>query len=274
MDDTFKSIAFGFLGFAVFHGCLEARAHQDIKHQVEESFHHTGKVEISLQPRGVFGLYSNDIYAIDVYGEKLQADALPFGVVKKRSWQGSIQHLRLHYHDFRLRSLHIDKLDADIPKVKYDVGEALRHEKLLLRGSGTGPASVGLKTDSLALFITKKYPNFFSDLNISLQPEHVLLTGKTSILGLRAPFKVAGHLIQRDARFIDLVAEEIELNGIRVMPQTAQTVVNRLNPVLDIDTDLGLKGIFTIGDVQLDTEFVTIRGKITFPILNSAEPVK
>ena len=66
MDDGLKNIAFGFLAFAVFHGCLEARAHQDIKHQVEDAFHHTGNVRVELQPRGMFGLYANDIRSIDI----------------------------------------------------------------------------------------------------------------------------------------------------------------------------------------------------------------
>ena len=265
MDDGLKNIAFGFLAFAVFHGCLEAKAHQDIKHQVEESFHHTGSVQIALQPRGLFGLIANDIRSIDVYGLRLQADNLPFGVHTKHSWQGSIQHLRLHYRDFRLRTLHIDRLDADVPNVKYDVQEALYREKLLLRGAGIGPASVALKTESLTLFINHKYPDFYSDLNIKLNPGQVILSGKTSILGLKLPFQVTGHLIQRDARYIDLIAEQILINGIRVMPQTAQSLVDKINPVLDINTDLGLNGIFTINDVSVDTEFITIRGLITFP---------
>ncbi len=265
MEDGLKNLAFGFLAFAVFHGCLEARAHQDIKHQVETAFHHTGNVQVTLKPRGIFGLFGNDISSIDVYGKRLQADDLPFGLHVKHSWQGSIQHLRLHYQDFRLRSLHVDRFDADIPNVKYDVNEALSREKLLLRGAGIGPASVGLKTDSLTVFINHKFPNLFSDLIITLQPGHVTLSGKTSIIGIRAPFQVDGHLIQRDSRYIDLIAENISINGIHVMPKTAQSLIDKINPVLDINTDLGLNGIFAINDVAIDSEFITIRGSITFP---------
>jgi hypothetical protein len=55
------------------------------------------------------------------------------------------------------------------------------------------------------------------------------------------------------------------LNGRETAPAFAQTRANAINPVLDIDRDLGLAGFLYITEVEVGEGIVTIRGRATVP---------
>src|SRR5437588_12218578 len=105
MDDTLKNLTFGLLALLVLHGGLEQRAKRDINRQVRETFAYTGQVRTTIEPRGMLGLLASDIYAVDVYGERLRTDRLPFYLYPRAGWKGRIQHLRLHPSDVTLSGL-------------------------------------------------------------------------------------------------------------------------------------------------------------------------
>ena len=100
MDDTLRNAAIGLAAFLVLHVSLEHRAKRGAERQVYESFNRTGHVRARLEPRGWFGLETSDFWAVDVYGEDLKTDRLPFHVYPRKGWKGSIRHLRLHLKRF------------------------------------------------------------------------------------------------------------------------------------------------------------------------------
>src|SRR5438105_2149964 len=115
MDDTLRNVTFGLLAFFILHGSLEQRARRGAERQVSEIFNHTGHVEARLTPRGLLGLEAANFWAVDVYGEGVSAERLPFSVFPRGGWKGSIRHLRLHLKRFTLAGLPIRSFEADIP---------------------------------------------------------------------------------------------------------------------------------------------------------------
>ena len=265
MDDTLQNVTLGLLALFAIHGSLEQRARRGAERQVSESFNHTGQVRARLAPRGLLGLEASDFYAVDVYGEDLQADRLPFYVYPRKGWKGSIRHLRLHLRRFTLADLPIRLFDADIPFATFDIGHALYKSRLVLRGTGSGPAAVAVDAQGLTAFIKRKFSATLSDVTVSFPNHKVLITGKASLFSALSPITTTGVLVPREGRYLELAEPEIRLNGVLLSPQGTAGLLKQINPVLDTDKDLGLGGYFVMERVEVGEDEVIITGRATIP---------
>lgn len=55
------------------------------------------------------------------------------------------------------------------------------------------------------------------------------------------------------------------MNDAPVPDSMAAGLIQPVNPVLDVVNDLGLGGFFTISEVEVDSQCVTVRGRLTIP---------
>jgi len=266
MDDSLKTFVFGFLGLIVIHGSLEKRARRDAARTAEEAFQHSGVIHARIEPRGMFGVFASRLYSIDIDGEGLKSDRLPFVAVPRSGWKGQIRHLRLHFGHLTLNGLPVERFEADIPDVTYDIGRALYRDKLVIRGAGEGPASVRIDAAGLRAFIDRKYSRILSEVEVAFQDNRVAITGKLLVFGAPTPFLATGELEPRTGRYIDLVKPTIEMNGRPLSETAASNLLKQINPVLDISTDLGLEGYFTLSSVSIGDKAITVFGRAAIPI--------
>lgn len=266
MDNTVVSLVYGLLGLIVVHGSLEKRIQHDATRNVQASFDSYGSVRTSVMSSGVFGAFANRLYSIDVYGDDVSSDRLPFVAIPRRGWKGSIRHLRLHLTRIHLAGLPVDSFYADIPDVRYDLGHALYKDRLVIRSAGEGPARVAIGSESLRTYILRKYSNLMDSVVVAFEPPRVIISGSITILGKRSSFSAAGQLRARDRRFVDIVDPSVQLGGVATSELFNQTLLRQINPVLDIERDLHLKGYFEISDVQVKMSGIVVDGTARVPV--------
>ena len=266
MDDTLRNVAIGLAAFLVLHVSLEQRARRGAERQVFESFNRTGHVSARLEPRGWFGLETSDFWAVDVYGEDLKTDRLPFYAYPRTGWKGSIRHLRLHLKRFTLAGLPIRAFDADIPSATFDIGHAVYKSRLVLRGTGSGPATVAVDANGLKAFIDKKFRNTLSDVTVHFVNHQVIIEGKANLLGNLNPISTTGILVPREGRYLDITEPQVRINGTLVTLAVTESLLKQINPVLDTDADLGLGGYFVMERVEVGDDEIVITGRASIPI--------
>jgi hypothetical protein len=266
MDDTLKTVIFGFLGMIVFHASLEKRAQHDATRQVSASFRNTGSIRAVTEPRGMFGALANHFYAVDIYGTGQSTEHLPFLAFPREGWKGHIRHLRLHFNDLTLKGLPVSRFEADIPNVTYDLGQALYKDRLVIRGAGTGPATVTIGAEGLKTFILKKYGRSMREIQIGFADHKVVISGRILLLGAQSPFVAIGELVERDGRYVDLTRTSVDLNGKPLAPEVAASMLKQINPVLDIATDLDLADYLKITHVSIGAAEITVFGQASIPI--------
>ena len=267
MDDTLKSAIFGLLGLIVIHGSLERRVHHDAARQINEAFDGTGKIETRVTTSGMFGILSNRIYAVDVFGEGMATSRLPFTVIPRSGWKGNIRHLRLHLRRFQLNGVAVDRFEADIPNVSYDLGHALYKDRLVMRSAGHGPAVVTIGPESLRKFVLKKYSGVLDDVAVSFPDKQVSISGSLLLFARPTPFSAIGRLRISNGRYIELVEPVVQLNGRPMLPGMMQLTLSRINPVLDVDVDLGLRGYFRMESVRFGDNEIEVSGEAGIPTL-------
>jgi hypothetical protein len=266
MDDTLRNIAIGLGAFLAFHVVLGSRAHRSAVQQVARSFDHTGSVQVHLRPSGLFGLELNDFATVEVDGEGVRAEHLPFFVFPREGWKGSIHHLRLRLTDMLLAGLPVTRFDADLPHVSYDIGEAFNRGRLVLRGSGSGPSQVHISPSGLRAFINRKFQKTLSDVVVEIKNGKVIVHGKVQLIGPPTDFVASGLLAARAGRFVDLVDARMTLGGATVGATLAAQLLLKFNPVLDTYEDLGLAGYFEMTRVGIGVGEVVIDGEASLPI--------
>jgi hypothetical protein len=271
MDDTLKTVIFGFLGMIVFHSSLEKRAGHDATREVEKGFRNTGTVHTRVEPRGMFGVFASQLYAIDVYGNGLKATQLPFIAIPRSGWKGHIRHLRLHFDNLDLQGLTVDTFDADIPNVTYDLGHALYRDRLLIRGAGEGPAYVRIGASGLRTFILKKYSPMLTDVDVAFRKQKVVITGKFLLFGSPLPFVATAELEVRAERYVNLKSPVVAMNSQALGAAATANILKQINPVLDISADVGLAGYITLSRVEIGDEALTIFGRATIPIRRTSD---
>jgi hypothetical protein len=272
LDDLVKNLTLGLFALASAHVGIEERLRHDAARQVREMFHNTGLVRVTAEPRGAFGLIASDAWSVDIYGEHLKTERMPFVVYPKSGWKGSIRHLRLHLDDFTLAGLPIAHLDADVPFVKFDIGEVTWKDRIVLRGAGSGPAAVQVNAAGLRHFVIQRYTQTLSDVELWFQNRKLYLSGKYALFGVSMPFIASGHLSPRAGRYVDVTDAILLLNHRPVSPQVAETILRQINPVLDIERDLGLGNTVTMTDVEIGDSEVTIHGQATIPPASASPP--
>jgi hypothetical protein len=102
-------------------------------------------------------------------------------------------------------------------------------------------------------------------LERTLYPQKIHLTGKVLLLGLISPLVATGQLLPRDGKYVDIVNPVFQINGKEVSPETARILVQRFNPILDIEQDLALHRYFNLSNVEIGEDVLTLTGKITVP---------
>src|SRR5580700_11377192 len=128
MDDTAAGVAAGLLIALVLHGALNKKAARAAERQMSESFTGTGSIHAIVHEHAPFGLLASDLWAVDFYADHVHADGIPFTQNYRAGWKGRIHHLRLHLTDCAIAGLQLSRLEADIPRVTYDIGRALYKE--------------------------------------------------------------------------------------------------------------------------------------------------
>ena len=137
---------------------------------------------------------------------------------------------------------------------------------MVLRGTGSGPATVAVDGDGLRAFIGRKFSNTLSDVTVRFVNRQVIIEGKANLLGSLNPIFTTGVLVPREGRYLDITEPQIRINGTLVTPAVTESLLKQINPVLDTDTDLGLGGYFVMERVDVGDDEIVITGRASIPI--------
>ena len=237
-----------------------------------DSFNHTGTIRTRVESRGVFGVFGNKLYSVDIFGEGLVSEKLPFYAQPRSGWKGSIRHLRLHLSNITLKGLPVRQFEADIPDVTYDIGQATYKDWLVIRGAGVGPAFVKIAPVGLEKFVSAKYSKLLSEVKVVFLTESVGISGNLTLFGKLSPFSAKGRLTTRAGRYLDLVEPQMTMNGKPLSTPMTLSILKQINPVLDIESDLGLGSYFTLSNLEYALDALTVHGIAGIPKREPSKP--
>jgi len=227
-------------------------------------------VAVNIRPDGLNALRGGLTLA-EIRANTFSLTELPLFTEPDRPTTGRIDLLSLRLTDFTLRKLRIRSLTADIPDCRYDFQLAKNEGTMRLSRSGEGNGSVTVTAEDLARFMEDKYAEIIT-AEVTLDKNWLYAEGESQFLVVKARYQLFAKLHSPDGRRLELTNVKLYFDWNRADAFAMQAVLRILNPVVDIDKDLGLFGAIDVTSIALDKNLLTATGKTRMPVKPSDNP--
>jgi hypothetical protein len=249
---------FGLGGYAST--SFEHKAANDIKSELSGPH-----VRVSVQTRAVgLNAVAGHLKRVTITASDFSTPGLPLFTESNLPKSGKIDDLRIILSDFSLKNLHIARLESKIPDCYYDFDLALKKQQIRLSQSGTGEGSVTIKARDLEQFILKKYHEI-KTVHVALENGNAHVWGYGEFIVIHTNFDVLASLQAIDGTKLVLTDATISFDGHQADEMARKVLLDTLNPVVDLDKDLGLYGAISVTDIQLDKGEIRAKGVTKIP---------
>lgn len=258
----FLAAAFGVLfGFGTIEvHQFEHAAADDIRSRL------TGPAQVSIQTKlnGIIGGPLGDIKQVTIKASDFSTEGLPLFTEPERSKKGVVRDLRIELSNFTLGKLRIESLSASIPDCRYDYSLAVRHKKIRLSQSGTGTGSVRILATDLEKFILQKFHEI-KRVHVTIDKDKIFVDGYGEFVIVSTDFNVVATLSSPDGKRLFLDNTRILFKGEPADAVASKTLLNVLNPVVDLNKDLKLYDAITVKGIKLKNGVLEAWGDTRIP---------
>lgn len=221
-------------------------------------------VRVRSELNGFLGGALGDLKRVTISAERFSTEGLPLFCEPERGTKGKVRELRIQLSDFILSGLRVDRLEATVPDCRFDYDLAIRQRKIRLSRSGTGTGRVRLLEADLEAFLLRKFREI-KRVKVRLDRNRAYVTGFGEFLVVQTDFEVIAKLLPLDGDKILLAEARVFFGEFVADPAVRDLVLRTLNPVVDIDADLGLHGAISMEGIELENGALEAWGKVRIP---------
>lgn len=249
-------------GFVVGHewGAIERAAERDLVSQLGGA----AGVRVHAESDGLLGTILGRVKSVTIEASGFEVDGMPFFIEPNMSQSGRMAMLHLRLENFVVRDLPVEHLSADIPGNRFPLG-LLRSGVVRLSRSGEGNGSVSITEEGLAQYMRKRFAQALLSVNVQFSRRKVFADGEAAFGPIRRDFEIIADLAIGTKRQLVIARAIVFLDGRRVRDGSEKPLLRALNPVLDIDRDLGLAGGFDMESLEVTEGRATITGLARVP---------
>lgn len=222
------------------------------------------QVRVRSELNGFLGGALGDLKRVTISASQFSTDTLPLYCEPERGMKGKVRELRIELSDFVLGGLRVESLTATIPDCRFDYDLAVRQRKIRLSRSGVGTGRVRLREDDLEAFILRKFREI-KRVDVRLDRNRVYVKGFGEFIFVQTDFEVIAKLITSEGNRLLLAEAKVFFGEYVADPAVRDLVLRTLNPVVDIDADLGLNGAMTMEGLEIANGAIEAWGKVKIP---------
>lgn len=254
---------FYFGGSQVRH--FENLAANDIRSKIQGEH---AKVSVRTELNGIIGGPLGDLKKVTIRASDFQTVGIPLFTQPELSKRGRIDTLRIELREFTLAGLHIQELAADIPDCRYDYSLAIAKRKIRLSQSGIGHGGVVIREKDLESFILRKFGEI-KRVSVHVANGRVHVEGYGEFIILKTSFSVDAILVAIDGTKLSLADASITLDGKPADEVSKKTLLDIMNPVVDLNQDLKLHDAIKVSQIELKDGVIRASGATQIP----AQPI-
>ena len=263
MKDFLKGAGITLLGLVLFSGFAAERARYAARRDLERAIPGSS-FQVSVVPRGFLGLAVGEVDSATVRGKGFAVQNLPFTVEPRGGLLARLRTLKLELSDISLRDLPVKTLTASIPRVQVDGFRVLFNGHFTIRGAESGTGVAVITAEGLREFMAKKRPEF-RELTVKLTPGEALVSGHAAVFLGPTPLEARVKIGVSEGRYLNAADAIVKLNGKEIPALLTQRLLQGLNPIIDVDRDLGLGDWLYVTSAEVGEGILTVRGRVTIP---------
>jgi hypothetical protein len=217
-------------------------------------------VRAEVGPEALFG----DVHRVTLRARRFEAEELPLYTEPGRSTRGHLRFLRLDLEDFTLRGLRVESLRGEIRNSRFDLPLAMNHRQIRLSRSGDGEGEVVVDEKDLERFLLLKFHEV-KRAQVRIEKDKLFVDGYGEFVLLATEFTVIARLEPVDGSRFELAHARILIGGQPAEGPARDVLLRSLNPVIDLDRDLGLHGAMHVEKLILADGKVRALGRLRVP---------
>ena len=272
MKDVFKSAGITLIGLALFSAFAAERARYAARRDLERAIPGSA-FQVSVRPRGALGLAFGEVESATIRGQRFTVQELPFRIEPRGGLLARLGTLKLELRDITLRDLPVRSLDASIPRVRVDGPRVLFNGHFTIRGAESGTGVAVITAEGLSEFMARKRPEF-SDLAIKLIPGEALVSGRAAVFLGPTPLEARVKIGVTEGRYLNAAEAKVSISGRAVPERLTQRLLQSLNPIIDVDRDLGLSDWLYVTSAEVGEGILIVRARVTIPLKVVPKPEK
>ena len=220
-------------------------------------------VGVHAEPDGLVGSAMGRVESVKISASGFTVDGMPLFCDPELSQKGRMKRLQISLREFVIRDLPVQELTCDIPNNRFALGMLL-DGKVRLSKSGEGVGAVTISQSGLADYVKRRF-GLIESIEIKLDKYKLFAKGTASMGILKRDFEIICDLVIAEKRRLEIANPIVFINGARVRDGSDASLLRALNPVLDLDRDLGLSGAFDMERIRVKDGLAVINGRARIP---------
>ncbi len=205
-----------------------------------------------------------DLHRAVIRASRFRAAGLPLFTEPDFSAKGRLRELRIELDDFQLGGLRVDHLEATIPECRFDWDLAIKKHMIRLSRSGEGTGRVRLRAADLEAWILQKFREI-KRVEVRLDRDRIWVKGFGEFVVIQTEFEVIARVVASDGVRLMLADAKVFFDGLVAEETVRDMVLKTLNPVVDLDADLGLHGAIHVEGMSMANGVLEAWGKTKIP---------
>lgn len=205
-----------------------------------------------------------DMLSATIRASRFSTPGLPLFTEPNFSKRGRLRELHLELSDFVLGGLRVESLEATIPECRFDWGLAVSKKTIRLSQSGVGTGRVRLLAKDLEAWILRKFHEI-KRIEVRLDRDRVWVKGFGEFVIVQTEFEVMARLVAEEGVRLVLADAHVYFDGLLADEAVKALVLKTLNPVVDLDGDLGLHGAIRVEGMSLQNGILEAWGRTRIP---------
>jgi hypothetical protein len=223
------------------------------------------KVTVRTELNGIIGGPLGDLKKVTIRASNYQTDGVPMFTQPELSKKGLIRDLHIELREFEIAGLHIQSLITDIPDCHFDYTLAVTKHKIRLSESGTGRGEVAIREKDLEAYILHKFGDI-KKASVKIANGRIHVDGYAEFIIVKANFQVDAALVAIDGTKLVLDDARISFDGKPADELASKTLLNTLNPVVDLVKDLKLYDSIKVDSISLKDGVLRASGATRIPV--------
>jgi hypothetical protein len=180
---------------------------------------------------------------------------------RRRILKGRVERFVLEATAARLQGLTLSRLVVTVTDLRFDLLYALRQHDFNVTEVGAASLEGTLAAEDLEAYLAARLPSL-REPHLELSPGKVRLTAQADFGLLAASLDLSGRLALHRGKEIHLLDPQLRMNGLPVPAAFAQTLLGRINPLLNIDQLAGLDLPIVLEAVETPPGQLVFRGRL------------
>lgn len=173
---------------------------------------------------------------------------------------------RIDRLEVSLRQAHLDgataeRIDFVSEDLRYDLLRAGLRQDVRITSAASQRVEVVIRDGGLDALAATTFPEL-RETHITFEDDRLVAEAQASLILVSFPVRLAGRVQIRDGSKISLVDADLDTGRLELSETMTNTILGRLDPLLDLEAALGFPLPVTWHDIELTTGQMLLRGEV------------